>query len=218
MIMYKVVVFDLDGTLLDTLEDLANSCNYALAQCDFPIHEAEKYKRFVGDGRYKLIERILPENNKTEETITKVLGIYDEYYAKHMMDMTKPYTGIIELLDSLKENGLKLAVVSNKPHEFTTEVVKKFFKDRLELVFGQRANFPTKPDPATVFEVFEKFNVKPEECIYVGDSNVDIRTAKNAGIKSIGVAWGFRGKEELETEGADFVVSTAEELEKLILL
>ncbi|MBC8063062.1 MAG: HAD family hydrolase [Clostridiaceae bacterium] len=215
--MYKAVIFDLDGTLLDTLEDLANACNYALDKCGFPIHQVEKYRGFVGDGRYKLIERILPVNSKIPEIFNKVLGLYDEYYEKHMMDMTKPYDGIINLLDSLNEKGLKLAVVSNKPHEFTTEVVKIIFEDKLRLVYGHRVDFPTKPNPATVFEVLKNFNVTKEECIYVGDSNVDIITAKNAGIKSIGVAWGFRGKEELEAEGADFIVFTAEELEKLIL-
>ena len=215
--MYKAVIFDLDGTLLDTLEDLANACNYALVECGFPIHGLEKYRRFVGDGRYKLIERIIPENSKTPEVIDKVLSLYDEYYEEHMMDMTRPYAGIIELLDGLKAKGLKLAVVSNKPHEFTTKVVKVFFENRLQLIFGQRVNFPTKPDPGTIFEVIENFKITPEECIYVGDSNVDIMTAKNAGVKSVGVAWGFRGKEELETEGADFIVSTVKELGELIL-
>jgi len=215
--MYKAVIFDLDGTLLDTLEDLANACNYALVKCELPTHQVEAYRRFVGDGRYKLIERILPENSKTSETFNKVLGLYDEYYEIHMMDMTKPYEGVIALLDSLKEKGLRLAVVSNKPHEFTTKVVETFFEDRIELVFGQRVNFPTKPNPATVFEVLKNFNVMLEECIYIGDSNVDIMTAKNAGIKSIGVAWGFRGKEELEAEGASFIASTVKELENLIL-
>ena len=215
--MYKAVIFDLDGTLLDTLEDLADACNYALVKCGFPIHQVEDYRKFVGDGKYKLIERTIPKNNKTPEVINKVLDIYDEYYEKHMMDKTRPYPGIIELLDSLNEKGLKLAVVSNKPHEFATKIVKIFFEARLHLVFGHRVNFPTKPDPATVFETIKNFKVTPKECIYVGDSNVDIRTAKNAGIKSVGVGWGFRGKEELEAEGADFIVSTAQELEKLIL-
>lgn len=215
--MYKAVIFDLDGTLLNTLEDLANACNYALEKCGFSTHEIEKYRKFVGDGKYKLIERTIPEKVKTPEVLNKVLAIYDEYYGQHMMDVTKPYPGIIELLDVLNEKGLKLAVVSNKPNEFAREVVKIFFEDRLQLVFGQRANFPTKPNPVTVFEVFENFKVTPEECIYVGDSNVDIVTAKNAGVKSVGVAWGFRGKEELEAEGADFIVYTAEELGKLIL-
>ena len=215
--MYKTVIFDLDGTLLDTLEDLADACNYALSECGFPIHQVEKYRKFVGDGKYKLIQRVIPENKKTPETLNKVLSVYDEYYEKHMMDKTKPYCGIIELLDGLNEKGLKLAVVSNKPHEFATKVVKTFFGDRLQLVLGQRVNFPTKPDPAIVFEVFKNFKVTPDECIYVGDSNVDIMTAKNAGIKSIGVAWGFRGKDELEAEGADFIASTAEELGELIL-
>ncbi len=214
--MYKAVIFDLDGTLLNTLEDLANACNYALGKYNFPSHQAEEYKKFIGDGRLKLIERITPQDHKSQEVINNLVAFFDEYYEAHMIDMTKPYNGIIELLDYLNEKGLKLAVVSNKPHEFTTEVVRNFFGDRLHIVFGQRPGSPTKPNPAAVFEAIEGLNVTPQECIYVGDSNVDIRTAKNAGVKSAGVLWGFRTREELEAEGADFIVSTVEELKELI--
>ncbi len=215
--MYKAVIFDLDGTLLNTIEDLANACNYALELCEFPTHNIEAYKAFVGDGRYKLIERIVPLNQNSPEVINEVLALYDKFYEAHMLDVTRPYEGIINLLDCLIERGIKLAVVSNKPHEFTVEVVQHFFNDRFQIAFGQRANYPTKPNPATVFEVMEEFKVNSEECIYVGDSNIDIKTAKNARLKSVGVAWGFRGKEELMAEGADFIVSTVEELMDLIL-
>ena len=215
--MYKVVIFDLDGTLLNTIDDLANACNYALDTLSFPTHEVEEYKAFVGDGRYKLIERILPEKYRETEIINKVLALFDEYYEVHMLDMTKPYDGIIELLDNLIEMNLRLAVVSNKPHEFTIKVVKNFFNDRFKVIFGHRPNVPTKPDPATVFDVMKSFDVKPEECIYIGDSNVDIKTARNAGVKSIGVTWGFRSREELQAEGADTIVSNVSELKKIII-
>ena len=215
--MYKAVIFDLDGTLLNTLEDLAIACNYALLKCGFPIYKVDAYKKFVGDGRYKLIERIVPKESRTDEVLNKVMEFYNEYYEAHMIDMTKPYEGILELLDILNDKGLKLAVVSNKPHEFSTGIVKNFFGDRIQMVFGHRTNFPTKPNPETVFEVLREFNVSKEESIFIGDSNVDIRTAKNAGVKSVGVAWGFRGEEELRAEGADFVASTVDELEKILI-
>ena len=215
--MIKAVIFDLDGTLLNTIEDLANACNYALKQSDFPTHEVDKYKTFVGDGRYKLIERIVPAESKNDETISKVLELFDEYYEAHMIDMTKPYEGIIELLDKLNYSGLKLAVVSNKPHEFTVEVVKKFFGDNLHITFGHRENTPTKPNPYSVLEAMELFNIAKDECVYVGDSNVDIETARNAGVKSVGVAWGFRGTGELQEAGADYIVNTTAELKKLII-
>ena len=215
--MIKVAIFDLDGTLLDTLEDLANACNYALKSCEFKVHPIEEYKRFVGNGRYKLIERIVPEEYKENtEVINKVLGLFDQYYAKHMLDMTKPYNGIYNMLDKLKEKGIKLAVVSNKPHEFVGDIVKKYFNNSFEIAYGQRPNYPTKPDPNTVYEVIEDFNVKLEECIYIGDSDVDINTARNAKVKSIGVAWGFRGAGELKEAGADYIAYEADDIIKLI--
>lgn len=215
--MIKAVIFDLDGTLLDTIEDLANACNYALSTLEFKTHQVEEYKSFVGNGRHKLIERILPEGNKNGDVFSKALALFDQYYEEHMVDMTKPYDGILELLDTLIEKGIKLAVVSNKPHKFTTEVVKKYFGNKFEVVYGQREGYPVKPDPRTVFEVVKYLDVSLDQCIYVGDSDVDIITAKNSNIKSVGVAWGFRGKGELEKAGADYIVSSATELQNIIV-
>ena len=212
--MIKAVIFDLDGTLLDTLEDLANACNYALKSCGFKIHHVKDYTRFVGNGRYKLIERIVPSKDK--EVINKVLRLFDEYYGQHMVDMTKPYDGIIEMINKLKEKSVKIAVVSNKPHEFAEDVVRRYFGDAFEITYGQRPNHPTKPDPKTVYEVIESLNVKKEECIYVGDSDVDVNTAKNAGVKSVGVSWGFRGEGELREAGADYIIKNPIELIKLL--
>lgn len=216
--MIKAAIFDLDGTLLNTLEDVVNACNYALKKCNFKTHSIEEYKVFVGDGRSKLIERIVPDEYKgNDEVKNKVLRLFDEYYSGHMLDMTKPYEGICEMLKSLKEKGIKLAVVSNKPDEFVGGIVKKYFGDTFEIVHGQRTNYPVKPDPTTVYEVIEYFGIKLNESIYVGDSNVDIYTAKNAKVKSIGVAWGFRGEEELREAGADYIVYDSNEITELIL-
>ncbi|MBB6716139.1 HAD family hydrolase [Clostridium gasigenes] len=215
--MYKAIIFDLDGTLLDTLEDLANACNYALKECGLSTYEVNKYKKFVGDGRYKLIERIIPKGDYTGDLFNKVLKLYDDYYLEHMVDETKPYEGICELLDELRRLGIKLAVVSNKPHEFTTEMVKNYFNNKIDMVFGQRKNYQVKPNPETIFEVMNEFELEKEECVYVGDSNVDMQTAKNAEVKSIGVSWGFRGRKELEESGANIVVDTVEELRSVLM-
>lgn len=214
--MIKSIIFDLDGTLLDTIEDLANACNYALTTLGYKTHEVYKYKTFVGNGRYKLVERMLPEGNKDNETIEKALKLFDEYYEKHMVDMTKPYDGIIEMLEALILKDIKIAVVSNKPHEFTTEVVKNYFGERFEIVYGHRKNTAEKPDPAAVLEVIESFKVKREECLYIGDSEIDINTAKNAGVKSVGVEWGFRGRGELESAGAHYIVNKPEQILEIL--
>lgn len=215
--MFKVAIFDLDGTLLNTLEDLANACNYALDRFSYPIHELDKYKTFIGNGMYKLVERALPNDNKDKLMVSNVLEVFSQYYNEHMMDMTKPYDGILELLDNLSINGVKLAVVSNKKHDFTIEIVKKYFGERFDIVIGHRDNYKAKPDPESVLEVINKFNILKEECIYIGDSNVDVITARNAGVKSVGVSWGFRGKEELAKEGADYLANNTIELRNIIV-
>ena len=215
--MFKVAIFDLDGTLLNTLDDLANACNYALNKFSFPTHNVEEYKKFIGNGIYKLVERAVPNNKKDKETVEKVLKTFSDYYNEHMIDMTKPYDGIVDILDELRAKGIKLAVVSNKKHEFTIEIVKKYFGDRFDIVFGHRENYKEKPDPTSVLEVIEKLNILKSECIYIGDSNVDILTAKNAGVKSVGVSWGFRDREELANEGANYLADNNIELLNIIL-
>lgn len=214
--MIKSIIFDLDGTLLNTIEDLANACNYVLTTLGYKTHEVEKYKTFVGNGRYKLVERMLPEDRRDMENIEKALKLFDTYYEKHMIDMTKPYDGIMEMLDSLINRGINIAVVSNKPHEFTTEVVKNYFGDRFKFVYGHKKNTKEKPDPWAVLEVIEEFNVNKDECLYIGDSEIDINTAKNAGVKSVGVEWGFRGKGELEAAGANYIVNKPEQILEIL--
>lgn len=214
--MINSIIFDLDGTLLNTIEDLANACNYALTTLGYKTHEVEKYKTFVGNGRYKLVERMLPEDNRSVENIEKALELFDSYYEKHMIDMTKPYDGIMEMLDCLINKSINIAVVSNKPHEFTTEVVKNYFDDRFEVVYGHKKNTKEKPDPWAVLEVIDEFKVNKDECLYVGDSEIDINTAKNAGVKSVGVEWGFRGKGELENAGANYIVNKPEQILEIL--
>ena len=210
--MCNTVIFDLDGTLLNTIEDLANACNYTLRRLEFKEHEVNEYKNFIGGGRKLLIERILPEENRNEETMEKAISIFDKYYSEHLVDMTKPYEGIMELLEKLTNKKYNLAVVSNKPQEFTTQVVEKYFKNTFKVVYGQRVGVAVKPNPATIYEVIEEFGVSKENCVYVGDSDVDILTANNADIPSVGVAWGFRGQGELEEAGADYIIEEPLEL------
>lgn len=214
--MIKAVIFDLDGTLLNTIDDLANACNYSLTIQGFPTHETEKYKTFVGSGVYKLMERILPIDKRNKDIMDKTLGYFEEYYEQHMVDMTKPYENILETLQKLKTREVKLAVVSNKAHQFTLEVVNKFFGNTFEIVYGKREGYPIKPNPLSVEEVLFKLEITKEECLYVGDSDIDIETAKNAGVKSVGVIWGFRGKGELEKAGADYLINNPDELLEIL--
>lgn len=210
--MYKVAIFDLDGTLLDTLKDLAYACNFALKTYGFPEHQIEEYKYFLGDGTYKLVERALPENKREPEIISKVLAEFNKYYEKHKNDFTKPYQGIEELIVALKEAQIKMAVFSNKPHEFAIEIVKRYFGNNFDIVFGKRDGYPAKPNPITVIEALNYFKCQKIEAIYIGDSDVDMYTGKNAGLFSIGVAWGFRDDEELLNAGANKIVYNSEEL------
>lgn len=203
--MIKGIIFDLDGTLLNTITDIANACNYALEKINLPVHKEEAYKTFVGDGRRTLIERMTPESSRNEETINSLLELFDSHYNKHMWDNTKPYEGIMELLNFLKENNYKTAVLSNKPHEFTTKIVDKFFKDSFSVVYGHRDGHKPKPHPSSLLEIIEALELNKDEVLYVGDSNVDIITAREAEVKSVGVLWGFRTAEELKKEGATYL-------------
>lgn len=215
--MYKLAIFDLDGTLLNTIEDLGNACNYALEKNGFEIHEIEAYKKFVGNGRYKLIEGIVPTDGRNRETVGRVLKDFDIYYDKHMWDKTKAYDGIIEVLEKLSINNIKIAIVSNKPQEFVGKIVEKYFNGKIDIAYGHREGFNTKPDPTTVIEVMKHIGTSSQETIYIGDSNVDIYTANNANLKSIGVLWGFRDRKELVDAGATYIVSDVEKLKNIIL-
>ena len=202
----KAVIFDLDGTLLDTCNDLANAVNYALNKNGFPTHNPEMFKIFTGDGTDVMITRALPESNRDAETLKKVREDYFEFYNEHSGECTRPYRGIPELLESLKSRGIMLAVTSNKIEFMTQSVIKHYFGDTFDFVIGQSENVPPKPNPLMVFKAMKNLGVEPSECLYVGDTGVDAKTGKNAGIYTIGVLWGFREREELLENGADSVI------------
>lgn len=214
--MVKAVLFDLDGTLANSLEDLADSTNYALSALGFPIHPIDKYKYFVGDGIPKLIERALPKDSKAPEMQKKCFDIFMEHYREHYHDKTSAYGGIAELLRDLKSRGFKIAVVSNKAQEMAEKVVSKLFGDIFDAVAGKREGFPAKPDPALTLEVVKEIGMTPDCCALVGDSGMDMAAAVNGGLLPIGVLWGFRTKEELITNGAAHIVSSANQILEII--
>lgn len=213
--MYKCVIFDLDGTLLNTLEDLADAGNYALEQLGFHTHEIEKYKYFVGDGIPKLIQRILPIGSD-HDLCNKAHSLFSEYYSSHSTDKTKPYNGICSLLSKLKADGIKTGVATNKDHDFSEKLVHNFFDDTIRVVCGRKDGNPKKPDPFSVNYIMNYLEVEKSETLYVGDSNVDMETARNAGLDSCGVLWGFRTETELRESGAIYIVKTPDELYKVI--
>ncbi|MBC8569615.1 HAD family hydrolase [Zongyangia hominis] len=210
--MKKAAIFDLDGTLLNTLTDLAVSCNHALEVYGYPTHEVEAYKLFVGNGVYNLVKRILPADAQDEEIRAKIKAEFDAYYAAHTVDYTKPYDGIEDMLGRCREKGIKMIVVSNKAHNFVVQLIESIFPGVFDVILGQRDDVPKKPDPTAVFEALDRVGVSAKESIYVGDSGVDMQTGKNAGCYTIGVSWGFRAPEELRENGADAIVGTPQEI------
>ena len=217
MPMVKLVIFDLDGTLLNSLDDLAVSTNYALQKHRYPTHELLEYRRFVGNGINKLLERALPEEARTKENVLKIREDFMAYYAVHKADYTAPYPGIAELLEALRKKNILLAVASNKYHSATQALIPHYFgENTFGFVYGQREGIPVKPDPTIVFDILKEAGVKPEEVLYVGDSGVDMQTASNSGIVSIGVTWGFRSAEELKENGAIHIVDRPSDILKLL--
>ncbi len=208
---YEAFIFDLDGTLTDTLGDLADSVNYALREFGFPERTTEEVKSFVGNGVRRLIYSSVPENTD-EETFENCLAVFKEYYKNHSLIETKPYDGIISMLETLKKQGIKTAVVTNKMHEAAEKIVRIFFGDLIDLTLGQIDGIAQKPQPDGIYSVLEKLGVSKEKAVYVGDSEVDCITAKNAGVPCIGVTWGFRNKSVLLENGADYIADTPEEI------
>ncbi len=205
--MKKLCVFDLDGTLVNSIEDIAFAVNRGLKLLGFPEHPVSAFNSFVGDGMYKLCERALPENSR--EYTCELSDLYGSYYIEHCCVLTKPYDGIISVLEKLRGAGLHLAVLSNKPHNQTISVVSKLFGDEyFDYVLGQTPEFPVKPNPASLNHVIESMGISKSDAVNIGDSNVDIILGKNAGIDSIGVSWGFRTREELTKAGAERIADT----------
>lgn len=217
--MKKLVIFDLDGTLLNTIADLAQSTNYALKQLGYPTHPVEKYKFMVGNGINKLFERALPEGEKTEENILRVRKEFIPYYNLHNADDSQPYTGIPELLSELQILGIQLAVASNKYQAATQRLIEHYFPYiRFVAVFGQREGINVKPDPTIVFDILKLSNTPKEAVLYVGDSGVDMQTAANAEVEACGVTWGFRLRTELEQFNPTYLVNTAQEIKNIVTM
>lgn len=214
--MIKAVIFDLDGTLVNSLEDLATSTNYALNKYGFPTHETEKYKYFVGDGMIKLMERVLPEQNRDDVTVNRLFESFFKFYSEHYLDKTVAYDGIHNVLDTLKKDGVKIAVVSNKKDDMAQIVVEKIFGNVFDFVVGKREGYPTKPDPKLTLEVIDILGVTPKECAFVGDSGMDMAAAKNSGCLAVGVLWGFRTADELNNNGADYLLENTSGIAELI--
>ncbi len=213
----KAVLFDLDGTLVNSLYDLADSVNFALTEFSFPTHETEKFKYFIGDGMRKLIERVLPENKSDNETIEQVLDTFMNRYREHFADKTVAYEGITDLVRELSAKNLKLAIISNKIQDMAEEVAKRVLSGTdFDIVCGKREGYPTKPDPTLTLEIINELGVKPSECVFIGDSGMDMAVAKNAGVSGIGVLWGFRTETELLENGADYIVKSPKEIREII--
>lgn len=213
--MYTCVIFDLDGTLLDTLADLAAAGNHALDALGLPAHGIEAYKTFIGNGIPNLIRRMLPAGSD-DALQSEALRLFSDYYATHHSDRTKPYEGIPALLETLHRRGVKTAVVSNKAHIFSVELIRRFFGETVGPVYGTGNDLPRKPDPTAVLRVMEELGVQPPETLYVGDSDVDMLTARNAGLDACGVLWGFRPEDVLVKSDATFLAKDAGELERII--
>ena len=214
---FKAILFDLDGTLLDTLEDLSNSVNRVLAERGFPTHDLDRYRYFVGDGAMMMITRVLPKQERNNDTIQACADAFQKDYSQNWKVKTGLYDGIAEMLDELVTRNLKLAVLSNKPHKFTKQCVEELLSNwTFEIVLGQRDTVPRKPSPEGALEIAEHLNAKPENLLYLGDSAVDMQTAVAAGMFPAGVLWGFRSMKELQDAGAKALIERP--LEVLSLL
>lgn len=215
--MKKLVIFDLDGTLVNSLEDLADSVNIALRTMHFNVHDVEEYRYFVGNGVMKLCERALPEENRSEENLAALYSIFTERYADCCCNKTRPYDGISELLCRLKESGVLLAVASNKTHTYCLEIVSKLFGDNaFDAICGSDNGFAKKPSPDVIFDIMKRFGISQADTLLVGDSNVDIETAKNASVESVGCLWGFRTEHELLSAGANHIAKQPLDILKYI--
>lgn len=212
---YNTVIFDLDGTLLNTLDDLKDSLNYALAMHGYGEKTLEEVKSFVGNGVRKLVQRALPANTPEEE-IQKCLADFKEHYKSNMQNKTRPYDGIMELLSELKNNNYSLAIVSNKFDAAVKDLAKDYFDNLIDVAIGESASVKRKPAPDSVYAAINELGSDIKKAIFVGDSETDVQTAKNAGLPCVGVTWGFRTREVLIREGADYIIDTPKELLEIL--
>lgn len=213
---YKAVIFDMDGTILNTLEDLKNATNYSLRQFGMPERSLEEVRMFVGNGIRKLVERAVPAGTPKEK-IDQILDVFLEYYEIHSADNTSPYPGILELVEKLKKAGIKTAVSTNKADVPAQELGREYFNGIFDLIVGQQDGLKVKPAPDSVNKILSILDIQKKDAIYIGDSDVDVQTAKNSGLDFIGVSWGFRGREFLEKNGAKNIVDNANEILDLVI-
>ncbi|MDD3168054.1 MAG: HAD family hydrolase [Eubacteriales bacterium] len=212
---YDTILFDLDGTLLDTLEDLADSINTVMRQEGYPQRTKEEIREFIGDGAKKLMGRSLPQG-MSEKEILRCLSTFREHYLKNMQNQTTPYEGIPEVLKRLRGMGIKIGVVSNKPDDATKEICRHYFNRDVLVAIGDHRARKKKPAPDNVFEALKQLESGKEKTLYIGDSDVDVMTAKNAGLACVAVSWGYRSRETLRAAGADHIIDKPEELITLL--
>ncbi len=204
---YETLIFDLDGTLLNTLDDLWSSVNYALGECGYPLRTIDEVRRFVGNGIRLLMERAVPYG-VTGEDFDKVFGLFKSHYAENSRNKTAPYNGVTELLAEAKKRGYKLAIVSNKIDFAVKDLREEFFKDSVEVAIGESEGMRTKPDPDMVYKAISELGADNDRCIYIGDTDVDMQTAVNSGMECISVSWGFRTRDELVGYGARMIADS----------
>ncbi|MCI2046903.1 MAG: HAD hydrolase-like protein [Faecalibacterium sp.] len=215
--MFQTVIFDLDGTLLNTIDDLADAGNWVCKTNGWPTHSLDEYKHMVGNGIPKLCERFSPEEARTPGQLAGTLAQFSARYAAHKEDKTRPYDGIPELLKHLGRAGVRTAVFSNKADDLAQAIIGQYFGSAIDLTRGNLPHVPAKPAPEGLTPIFKALGAAPDTTLYVGDSDVDVETAHNAGLRCCGALWGFRGREELVSAGADFLAADAKELEALVL-
>lgn len=213
--MFSHIIFDLDGTLLNTIDDLADAGNHICQTHGWPVHTVDEFKRMVGNGIPNLVRRFTPDG-LGEGELAQVLAEFSAYYGQHKEDKTAPYPGVAGLLSALKGAGMRLAVLSNKAHNLAGPVVEHYFPGVFEYVQGALPDAPLKPDPTLLHAMMEKLGAKPETTLFVGDSDVDVLTGKNGGLTVAGVLWGFRGRQELEGAGADWIVRAPDQLAAIV--
>ncbi|MFO0902529.1 MAG: HAD-IA family hydrolase [Pirellulales bacterium] len=214
---YSAVVFDLDGTLLDSLADIAAAVNGVLRDVGFPEHAVERFRYFVGDGVVTLMERVLPADADRAQWVPECVARFHDVYDRHWNVHTRPYDGVVELIAELRRRDVPLAVLSNKPHPFTLKCVSQYFDmNDFRIVLGQREGVPKKPDPTAAIEIASTLDLAPEQCIYLGDSLVDMQTAVRAAMCPVGALWGFRERDELVAHGAAHLLAHPSELLALV--
>lgn len=216
--MFRSVIFDLDGTLLNTIDDLADAGNWVCAQNGWPTHTVDTYKHFVGNGIPNLVERFSPPEQRTPQQLAHTLELFNARYSAHKQDKTAPYPGIADLLAQLKAQGIQMGVLSNKEDSLAQLVVEHYFPCVFDFVRGAVEGCPTKPDPTGLFALMQQMGADPASTLFVGDSNVDVFTGKNGDLPVCGVLWGFRSREELEQAGADWIACQPQDLKERILV